>query len=227
MSETPGEPTWTIFEAPQRLRDEYRRLHGRMTDAIAFELPITNEAIDALLEAEGAEYEPGMQLPEWAVSPEVRRAVEECVPDGGYGYYEADSGRGASGYAVALELMGYVADAGGVLALSAAAYKGTRHLYDRLRSTLGRRPLVSLGAALHLAAADLVDRLDPPQEFSVHGCGDARTPAPDASYSGDDHFFIVFSTDRGLHSYLVDAYGRVHYLGQVPIRRMWDDDGRD
>jgi hypothetical protein len=219
------EPQWTIFEGPERLQAEYRRLHGRMTDLVALELPITEEAIEELLESEG-DWEPGSQLPASAVAPDVHAAITELLPDGSFAYFDADSGRGASGYAVALEVMGYVADAGGVLALGAMAFNRTRHLYERLRQRIGRRPLVSLGAAVHLAAADLVDRLGT-DEFTLHGRGDARTGSPDASYSGDDRFWVIFERDLTLYVYIVDAYGRVTYLRDLRMRRMWDDDGRD
>jgi hypothetical protein len=89
------EPKWTIFEGPERLQEEYRRLHGRMTDLVAFELPITEEAIGQLLESEG-EWEPGSELPASAVAPEVHAAVTELVPENSFCYYDADSGRGAS-----------------------------------------------------------------------------------------------------------------------------------
>jgi len=217
--EVTDQPAWTIFSGPERLRAEYRRLHGRMTDAVAFELPITEEAIDALLEAEGADYKPGQQLPMTAVSPELRDVLIDELTEGAYTLFEADSGRGASGNAVALEIMGHIADAGGVIAVSAAAYTGTQRIYQRLRSAMGRRPLISLGAAVHLAAADLVDRLGT-TDLQVHGYGDARTPAPDASYSGEDHFFVVFAHRQDLHSYLVDARGRTHYLGAVARRTI-------
>ncbi len=74
---------------------------------------------------------------------------------------------------------------------------------------------------MFLAAADLSERLGT-AEFSLHGRGDARTGSPDASYSGDDYFFVIFERQRVLYSYLVDARGRVHFQSQLAMRDIRD-----
>jgi hypothetical protein len=54
--------------------------------------------------------------------------------------------------------------------------------------------------------------------------------SPDASYAGDDHFFVIFERQRALYSYLVDARGRVHFQGQLQMRNILDelpDEGDD
>ena len=194
-----------------------------MTDAVGFELPITHEAVGVLLAAEGLEFDSDQQLSSDSVPSEIHEAVVECLPDGANSrYFQADSGRGASGYAVALELAGYIADVGGAGTALWASAVGVRRLYDRLRQAMGRRPLVSMGTAVYLAAADLSERIGT-SAFHLHGRGDARSGSPDASYSGDDHFYIIFERDRVLYSYLVDARGRVHFLGELTMRDMLDD----
>ena len=210
--ESPANVEFTIFTGQELLRDQYRMLHGRMTDVVGFELPITDEAIEELLEAAGSDYTPGRELPATSVPGAIHAAVVESLPeDAESRYFEADSGRGASGYAVALELAGYVADVGGAGTALWVSALGVRRLYERLRMVMDQRPLVSMGTAVYLAAADLSERIGT-SDFDLHGSGDARTGSPDASYAGDDHFFVIFRRDRVLYSYLVDARGRVHLL---------------
>lgn len=217
------EPAHTIFTMPELLRDEYRRLHGRMTDVVAFELPITDRAVDELLEAEDGTYQIGREMPDYSVAEDLHAAVLEALPDGAEPrYYDADSGRGASGYAIALELVGFVADVGGASTAAWLTAVGVRRLYERIRKQMGHRPLISLGTAVYLAAADLSERLGS-DDFLLYGRGDARSHVLDASYSGDDHFFVFFEKERTLHSYLVDARGRVHYQGELRMRDMRDE----
>jgi hypothetical protein len=217
------EPEFTIFTMPDLLRQKYRELHGRMTDVVAFELPITDRAIEELLEAEGAGYQLGQEMPSYSVPAEVHAAVTEAAPEGaGVRYYDADSGRGASGYAIALELTGYVANVGGAATAIWVTAKGVRRLYESLRRKLGHRPLISLGTAVYLAAADLSERIGT-AEFALYGAGDARSQVLDAAYSGSDLFYIFFEKDRTLHSYIVDARGRVHYQGTLLMRDMRDE----
>lgn len=214
---------FTIFTGQELLQDQYRKLHGRMTDLVGFELPITDEAIEQLLEAEGDDYVPGRELPATSVSDTLHATVVDALPDDVEArYFEADSGRGASGYAVALELTGYVADVGGAGTILWASALGVRRLYKRLSEALGRRPLISVGTAVYLAAADLSERIGT-SDFDLHGRGDARSGSPDASYAGDDHFFVIFERDRVLYSYLIDARGRVHFQGEVQMRDRLDE----
>ena len=78
---------------------------------------------------------------------------------------------------------------------------------------------------MHLAAADLAEKLGTDQS-QLHGRGDARARSPGTSYSGDDQFWVIFECDLTLYVHIVDAYGRVTYLHDLPVRRMWVDDGR-
>lgn len=212
----------TIFTLPELLQNEYRKYHGRMTDVVAFELPITVEGVD-FLEADESACNAGRELPLSAVSEDLRAVVMNALPEEAHArFYDADSGRGASGYAVALEVAGYVADVFGAGTATWLGAQGVRRLYERIAGRLGRRPLISLGTAVFLAAADLSEKVGA-VDFRLHGRGDARTGAPDASFSGEDHFFVIFERDRTLHSYLVDARGRVHYQGTLRMRNILDE----
>ncbi len=211
------EPQYTIFTLPEMLRDEHRRLHGRMTDVVGFELPMTEEAIEQLIMGEGTGREEGQERPSTWVPAEVHAAVLEALPEGAQPkYYEADSGRGASGYAIALELVGFVANVGGAATTVWLGAKGIRNLYDRIRRQLGHPPLISLGTATYLAAADLSERIGS-HEFELYGSGDARTHAEDSSYSGYDYFYVFFEKNRVLYSYIVDARGQVHFQTELPM----------
>lgn len=64
--------------------------------------------------------------------------------------------------------------------------------------------MVSLGAAEHLAAADLVDRVGA-ADFELAGSGDMRSNSQDRSFTGGDGFFVVFGTRERLHHYHVTA----------------------
>ena len=82
--------------------------------------------------------------------------------------------------------------------------------------------MVSLGAAEHLAMADLIDRVD--AEPRLLGSGDMNSNNVDRAFTGGDAFFVVLATDSELHHYHVSAYGEVHYIGtSPPIRHQWDD----
>lgn len=214
-----------VLDAPRKLREEYRRGHGRLTDLVAFELPMSSRGVDLQLEAEGEPYDPDATVLGESLEPELLAIVRaEVSADAAPRLVAADSGRGASGYAVALELQGYIADFGGTVAFGVLAWQQVKRLYDRLTARMGRPPLVSLGAATYLAAADLAGRLGTP-DFVLHGATDARSNPPDRSYTGDDNFVVIFERDRRLHTYLVDARGRAHYFGSVQMRGQMDEPG--
>jgi hypothetical protein len=123
----------------------------------------------------------------------------------------ADFGRGASGYAAALQIVEAI---GGVAA--ATLYQGAKKItvaaYRAVRRRLGRRPFVSLGAAKHLATADLIERAGF-DDFLLVGAGDVATPPPDQSFTGADQFWVVFERFPDLFVYIVDGAGRCHYMG--------------
>ena len=75
--------------------------------------------------------------------------------------------------------------------------------------------MISLGAAEHLAMADLIDRVDAVPRLL--GSGDMNSNSGDRAFTGGDAFFVVLSTDSELHHYHVSAFGEVHYIGTSPL----------
>ncbi len=135
---------------------------------------------------------------------------------------EADVGRGASGVGAAIEIIGAIAVVGGASAAVGQAARLVKWVYHKIANRTGRRPLVSLGAAEHLAVADLIDRVG--SETHVLGSGDMCSDSPDRAFTGGDAFFVVLATDSELHHYHVSAYGEVFYVGtSPPIREHLDD----
>jgi hypothetical protein len=194
-------------------------MHGRMTRRVAFELPITEAAIDFLLEHETG-YTAPSELPRFAVDDQTLAAIDSEVDPSEYVLMEGDVGRGASGYGVAFELIGRIADVGGVIAFGGAAIATVRRLHQKISERLGRPPLVSLGAACYLAAADFVDRFGT-HDFELHGMGDTRLHPPDSAYTGNDCFFVIFQREHDLYFYAVDAYGKTTYLSTVEMPHWW------
>jgi hypothetical protein len=78
---------------------------------------------------------------------------------------------------------------------------------------------VSVGAASHLAAADLCDRLGT-DRVRIVNYGDLVRDSPDPSYTGFDNFRVILTTDQTVYFYLVSATGEVSYIGDgVPQSR--------
>jgi hypothetical protein len=167
--------------------------HGRMTRVVAFELPISTEGMAHLLELESKGSIPD-ELPSSSVEPQLVETIENELVDHKYRLFSADSGRGASGPAVALEILSIVADIGGTIAFMAGTYAVVRRLYDALTKKLGRRPRISLGTATLLAAAHLSDQFDN-LDFRLHGAGDTRIQPYDYAYTGNDCFYVIFERD--------------------------------
>ena len=137
-------------------------------------------------------------------------------------FRDADVGRGASGFGAAVEIIGAIAVLGGAAAAVEHTARLVKWAYHKIASATGGRPWVSLGAAEHLAMADLIDRVD--AEPRLLGSGDMNSNSGDRAFTGGDAFFVVLSTDSELHHYHVSAYGEVHYIGtSPPIRHHWDD----
>jgi hypothetical protein len=135
----------------------------------------------------------------------------------------ASVGRGASAVGLAIQFGEALATLGGAAAAIKGTIMGVRAAYQRLSRRLGRLPLVSIGAAEHLAAADFIDRHNT-ASFTLVGSGDVMSSPPDRDFTGGDAFWIILAdADQRLHFYQVDAYGRVTYVGagaQVP--NHWD-----
>ena len=114
-----------------------------------------------------------------------------------------------------MEILESLATAGAATAAVAETARLVRWAYHKIANRTGYGPMVSLGAAEHLAIADLVDRVG--SEPYVFGSGDMCSTSPDPSFTGGDAFFVVLATDNELHHYHVTAYGEVHYICTSPL----------
>jgi hypothetical protein len=134
----------------------------------------------------------------------------------------AGVGRGASGLAIAIEVLEKIGAVGGGAVLVVQTARSVRSVYRRLARASGRRPLVSLGAAEFLAAADLADRLGD-TDFVLVGSGDVNSRNHDRDFTGGDAFYVIIQAAGRLHHYQVSAYGEVSYVGESPVLRNWTD----
>lgn len=163
------------------------------------------------------------------VDPEVLSEVRAELPQGAQvRAMDADTGRGASGLGLALEIIGIVADVGGVAAVLVASAKTIKKIYDILTERMGRRPVVSLGAAKYLAADDLFKRTNS-KDVELIGAGDVRDQVPDFAYTGEDHFYVIFQQGRQMYFYLVEPDGRARFVGSVernptPREKLMDEE---
>jgi hypothetical protein len=192
--------------------------HGRLTPVVAFELPITESGIDQLLESEADLAAPDL-LPMTAIDPLVADAIQCELAGETFALYSADVGRGAGGYGVALEIVGVIANIGGALATLTGTIVLVQRLYRKLEKHFGHPPLVSLGTACFLAAADLSERFAL-TDFRLHGTGDTRSNPPDQSYTGNDCFYVIFEHGEDLFFYAVDAQGKVTFLGTARMAQL-------
>ena len=158
------------------------------------------------------------------LSSQTAEAVAEIEQETGRSleFREVDAGRGAGYLGIAVEVLGPVAAVGGASATAAGAARLVTWAYHKIAAATGRRPMISLGAAEHLAMADLIDRANAtPRLF---GSGDMCSHSSDRGFTGGDAFFVVLTTDSELHHYQVSAYGEVSYIGQSPLIRGHMDD---
>ena len=197
--------------------DEEQRFdtHGRMT-RVGFELPITDSAIQHLLDTEVPMTAGGSSAANDGSRGTVAEMIQQELGDTPFALYSGDVGRGASGYGVAFEIANFIATYGGAIATMAGGIQLTRRIYKKLHERLGHRPMISLGTAVYLAAADLAERF-PNGDFRLHGFGDTRAQSPDSSYTGFDCFYVVFERDAELFFYAVDARGKVKYLSDMRL----------
>ena len=209
----------------ERVRARIQGNHGRLTPVPAFEVPIAPDRFDAYFDE--TESRPGV-WPRDArpfVDPQLVADIEQLLEPGNrVDVVSSDSGRGADAYAAAVEIIGLISDVGGAAAAVYGAARLVREAYRRVERRLGRRPLVSVGAARCLAIADLVDRTGS-EPFRLVGAGDISDRPPDFSYSGEDLFYVVFERGRELHTYIVESDGVLHYVGSV-TRNPNPRDGR-
>jgi hypothetical protein len=206
----PGEWNWT---QPVELEDG---LVDRMSRQVCVVVPLSGdpELMDALDEGR-------LDDPLAAVDALLVAAIEEADLES-IGR-RADVGRGAGAIGIAIEFGEALATLGGAAAAIKGTVVGVRAAYRRLSQRLGRLPMVSLGAAEHLAAAEFIDRHEA-GSFTLVGSGDIISKNHDRAFTGGDAFWIVFADEGGcLHHYQVDGYGRVSYVGQgPPVPNHWD-----
>ena len=211
MSPQPGSYNWT-----QVAWDDDDGFADRMSrEALVFVCGVSEE--DLMESGEEVDYREFLDS-------DTAEAVAEIEHETGLTlkFREADVGRGASGFGAAVEIIGAIAVAGGASAAVGQAARLVKWAYHKIASATGGRPWVSLGAAEHLAVADLIDRVG--SEARVVGSGDMSSHSPDRAFTGGDAFFVVLATESELHHYHVSAHGEVFYIGtSPPIRHHWDD----
>ncbi len=192
---------------------------NRMTEVPAFQVPADPEAVDSYWRALEQGKRPSPEILERLADPIVVTAVNDVI---GTSFTvevaPADYGRGASGYAAALQIVEAIGGVGGATATLYHGAKITVEAYRAVRRRLGHRPLVSLGAAKHLATADLFERTGF-DDFLLVGAGDVATNPHDQSFTGADQFWVVFGRFPDLFVYIVDGAGRCDYMGSTTIYR--------
>lgn len=153
-----------------------------------------------------------------------RAAVEEIVErDAHARLRKAAGGRGADISGIALQVAEVIGLYGGVAMTLIESARGVRWGYRRLARARGVRPMVSLGAAEHLSAADLVDKVGEEAQLALVGSGDMQSQNHDRSFTGGDAFFVVLSDGRQLHHYHVSAFGETFYIGVSPLIPPWTE----
>jgi hypothetical protein len=156
-----------------------------------------------------------------AADPAVVAEIESAgrMPVG----HAADTGRGASGFGIAIAFGEALATAGGAVAAIKGTVMAVRSVYRGIGRKLGRLPVVSLGAAEHLAAADFIERHES-DTVTLVGSGDVMSNGFDRAFTGGDAFWVILGDDQErLHHYQVDGYGRVTYIGTGPrVADHWD-----
>ena len=214
MPPAPGSYNWT-----QVAMDVEDGLADRMSrDALLYLGGIPEEAWDQL--ESGHEVDLREHL-----DAQTAKAVAEIEAEGiPIRLRSADAGRGASWLGLAFDVLEPIGTIGSASVAIVAAAQLVRRTYNKIARATGRRPMISLGAAEHLAIADLLVRLDRVDSApKVFGSGDMCSHSPDRGFTGGDAFFVVLTTESELHHYQVSAYGDVFYIGTSPlIRGHWD-----
>jgi hypothetical protein len=130
----------------------------------------------------------------------LRRTVHDVRPHGG------DI---SEIFGVAIQWVGYVADAGGAGTVAYLTAKGVQSLYRRLSATSTVR--VSIGSAGHLAAADLIDRLALEGDIRILGKGLIHA----SRHNNVKYWITIYSDERGCTAfYTVSPAGHVVFVGK-------------
>jgi len=155
------------------------------------------------------------------VAGESRDDVQAVLPtDASVRLRPASYGRGAEVLGVAVEVLTTVGSIYGSYAAIKDITGQVRQSYEALRRRLGRRPLISLGTARALAAAEVAERLGH-DDFALLGSGDVAALSTDSSFTGEDAFWVSFHEHTVLHVCVVEADGRVHFMGSVSMHDNW------
>lgn len=181
----------------------------RMSRAVLFEVSIASSALAALDDGEPLRRE---HLTEQAAETVAQIEQHERLS---VKLHDASVGPGAGGFGAAVEIIENAAVLGGASAAVGQTGRLVIWAYHKIASATGRRPCVSLGAAEHLATADLIDRVR--TEPHLMASGDMCSNSADPSFTGGDAFFVVLATESELHHYHVSAYGETHYIGTSPL----------
>jgi len=196
-------------------------IHGRMTELVGFMVPVNMDVLTPIMS--GTESDRDSSLPSNAVDSELLEVVADSLPDGAeFKIFQASVGRGASGYGAAIEIVKWFSAAGGIEAGLLTVAKTVQVIFNTLRERLKSPPVISLGAAKYLAAAELIDRLGD-DNFYFHGAGDTYSGAPDRSYTGLDLFWVALRKGGRLYLYTVTAHGETTLVGEIELepKEMW------
>ena len=202
MPPAAGSYNWTQADAEDGMADRMSREALILVDGLPEE-PDTEPG-------EKFDYRDGLGSSTAEAVAEIEQEMERLLE-----FREADAGRGAGYLGIAVEVLGPVATVGGASAAVVQSARMVRWAYRKIASATGHRPMISLGAAEHLAIADLIDRMDAVPRLL--GSGDMDSNSQDRAFTGGDAFFVVLATESELHHYHVSAYGAVFYIGTSPL----------
>jgi hypothetical protein len=162
----------------------------------------------------------------------LREAGVERTPDIATSRWEA-VGRGAAGYGLVIEVIGWTLAAGAGIHGWIVAAEKTRELWRRLKQRRPR-PLLSLGALILLCTADLHERLGDLSGVELAGARDAGDrPPDDLTYTDEDVYEVEFRRREPPERwvYEVDSLGNllalngrsVRNLRRLRFRRWWQE----
>ena len=147
MPPAPGSYYWTQVDAEEGMADRMSREALFLVGGLPEE-PDTESG-------EKFDYRDGLGSSTAEAVAEIEREMGRSLE-----FREADAGRGAGYLGIAVEVLGPVATVGGASAAVVQSARMVRWAYRKIASATGHRPMISLGAAEHLAIADLTDRVD-------------------------------------------------------------------
>ena len=192
---------------------------NRFSTSVCFAIPVRE---DRLSEFYDLERPPSIVDPSWIDDD----AAAVAMDTGAHGavLQPVEAGRGASGVAVALNLVEVVANVGGALAFTAATAKAVKEVWRKLSKT--KRGIISLsaGAAALLAVDSSATRVgDGMVRLIAFGAVDTDA---ESSYSELDVYWAVIEAvdTQVIEFYLISDKGDVSFAGRAarpvdPYRR--------